>query len=457
MYESANVPGVPWIAPFAALLLCIAILPLIAKTERWWHHNRNKLVISLALGAVTLTYYYLRGYGFGGGANASPAGWRTVRAVLHHGVLEEYLPFISLLFALYVISGGIGIRGDIPAHPLTNVAFLAIGGALASLIGTTGASMLLIRPLLATNSERKRVTHTVIFFIFIVSNIGGTLLPIGDPPLFLGYLRGVPFLWTLALWKEWAFTTGALLVIYYVWDVWAYRHERPKDIRRDELQVQPFRMVGGINFLWLGGVVLATALLDPTKPLIKTSWTPYIYLREALQLVFVILSLKTTPRVVREENNFNYTAILEVACLFVGIFVCMQPPIEILDARGASLGLDSPAKFFWATGALSSFLDNAPTYVVFFEAANSMTHAPGAGVLHLLSGHFIREDLLIGVSLGAVFMGAMTYIGNGPNFMVKSIAEHEGVKMPSFFGYMVYSGLILIPLFLIVARLFLWS
>jgi Na+/H+ antiporter NhaD/arsenite permease-like protein len=457
MYESANVPGVPWIAPFAALLLCIAILPLIAKTERWWHHNRNKLIISLALGAVTLAYYYLRGYGFGGGANAAPAGWRTVLAVLHHGLLEEYLPFISLLFALYVISGGIGIRGDIPAHPLTNVAFLAIGGALASLIGTTGASMLMIRPLLATNSERKHVTHTVIFFIFIVSNIGGSLLPIGDPPLFLGYLRGVPFLWTLSLWKEWAFTTGVLLVIYYVWDVWAYRHERPRDIRRDELQVQPIRMVGGINFLWLGGVVLATALLDPTKPLIKTSWTPYIYLREALQLVFVILSLKTTPRVVRKENNFNYTAILEVACLFVGIFVCMQPPIEILDARGASLGLDSPAKFFWATGALSSFLDNAPTYVVFFEAANSMTHAPGAGVLHLLSGHFIREDLLIGVSLGAVFMGANTYIGNGPNFMVKSIAEHEGVKMPSFFGYMVYSGLILIPLFLIVARLFLWS
>ena len=452
-----HVPGLVWVAPFAVLLLCIAILPLIPRTEGWWHHNINKLAVALGLGAATLVYYYLRGYGFGEGDHAAPAGWRSVIAVLHHSVLREYVPFMSLLFSLYVISGGIGVRGDIPAHPLTNVAFLATGSVLASLIGTTGASMLLIRPLLATNSERHRVAHTVIFFIFLVSNVGGTLLPIGDPPLFIGYLRGVPFLWTLVLWKEWAFVTAALLVIYYVWDRWAYRHEKRRDIQRDERMVQKLAVVGKINFLWLGGVLLATALFDPKKPMAGTNWTPYPYLRETVQLGLVFLSLATTPRIVRKENNFNYFAITEVAVLFIGIFVCMQVPIEILNARGESLGLDTPAKFFWATGVLSSLLDNAPTYVVFFETANAMTHAPGDGILRLLSGHYMREDLLIGISLGAVFMGAMTYIGNGPNFMVKSIAEHAGVKMPSFFGYVVYSGFILLPLFAIVTRIFLWG
>jgi Na+/H+ antiporter NhaD/arsenite permease-like protein len=316
--------------------------------------------------------------------------------------------------------------------------------------------MLLIRPLLATNAERKRVVHTVVFFIFLVSNVGGTLLPIGDPPLFLGYLRGVPFFWTLVLWKEWAFVTAVLLVIYYFWDRSAYRHEQRRDIQRDERMVQRLKVMGSLNFLWLAGVLLATALLDPNKPMAGTNWTPLPYLRELVQMALVALSLATTARVVRKENNFNYVAIAEVAALFIGIFLCMQVPIEILNARGASLGLDTPAKFFWATGVLSSFLDNAPTYVVFFETANAMTHAPEEGVFQLLSGHYIRQDLLIGISLGAVFMGANTYIGNGPNFMVKSIAEHAGVKMPSFFGYMVYSGVILLPLFAIVTRVFLW-
>ncbi len=452
-----NVPSLIWVTPFAALLLCIALFPLLEQTDKWWHHNRNKLLVAVGLGSLTLVYYYFRGHGFGEGDEASPAGWASLMAVLHHAILKEYIPFMSLLFSLYVISGGIGVRGDIPAHPLTNVTFLAIGGVMASLIGTTGASMLLIRPLLATNSERKKVAHTVIFFIIIVSNIGGTLLPIGDPPLFIGFLRGVPFLWTLVLWKEWAFTTGVLLFIYYLWDHSAYRHERPSDIRRDETRVRPLRVIGGLNFFWLGGVLLATGLLGPTKPIAGTGWTPFPYLRELVQFGLVMLSLTTTPKRIRQENNFNYFAIIEVACLFVGIFLCMQVPIEILNARGASLGLDSPAKFFWATGMLSSFLDNAPTYVVFFETANAMTHAPGEGILKLMSGHYIRADLLTGISLGAVFMGANTYIGNGPNFMVKSIAEHAGVKMPSFFGYMVYSGLILLPLFAVVTRLFLWG
>lgn len=449
-----HVPGLLWVGPFVAILLCIAVLPLIHKTEHWWHHNKNKLIVAVVLGVITLLYYHFRGYGFGHGEHAASPGVATVLKVLEHAVLQEYIPFISLLFSLYVISGGIGVRGDIPAHPLTNVAFLGIGGLLASFIGTTGASMLLIRPLLATNRERRQVVHTVIFFIFIVSNIGGTLLPIGDPPLFLGYLKGVPFLWTLGLWKEWAFTIVVLLIIYFIWDSALYKREAPRDILRDETQVEKLSIRGLINFLWLAGVVVATATLDASKPFPGTTWTPFPFLREVMQLVFVGLSLVTTPRGTRKENNFNYTAILEVACLFIGIFVCMQVPIEILNARGASLGINTPTKFFWATGTLSSFLDNAPTYVVFFETANALTHEAGPGVIKLLTGQFVRVDLLIGISLGAVFMGANTYIGNGPNFMVKSIAEHAGVKMPSFFGYMLYSLIILVPTFILVNLLF---
>lgn len=451
-----HVPGLIWVTPFGALLLCVAILPLIHRTEHWWHQNKNKLIVAAILGALTLLYYQFRGYGFGHGEHAAEPGIPTVLSVLHHAVLAEYVPFISLLFSLYVISGGIAVRGDIPAHPITNVAFLAIGGVLASLIGTTGASMLLIRPLLATNSERRRVVHTVVFFIFVVSNIGGCLLPIGDPPLFLGFLRGVPFLWTLHLWKEWAFCLVVLLVVYYLIDLYAYRHETKQDIVKDETQITRLSVVGKINFLWLAGVVFATATLDPSKPFLGTNWTPFPYLRELMQLAFVGLSLVTVSGTIRKENNFNYAAILEVACLFIGIFVCMQVPIEILNAQGAGLGINTPVRFFWATGVLSSFLDNAPTYVVFFETANALTavHEPGT-TIQLLTGQIIRLDHLVAISLGAVFMGANTYIGNGPNFMVKSIAEHAGIKMPSFFGYMGYSVVVLIPLFILVSYLFL--
>ncbi|MEK6642748.1 MAG: sodium:proton antiporter [Planctomycetota bacterium] len=448
------IPNLVWTGPFVALLLCIAILPLIPKTAHWWHHNRNKLLVALGLGLVTLIYYHFRGYGILHNGHITSPGLHTSHHVLHHVAMSEFLPFISLLFSLYVIAGGIRVRGDIPAHPLTNTAFLAVGGLLASLIGTTGASMLLIRPLLATNSERKRVSHTVIFFIFIVSNIGGALLPIGDPPLFLGYLRGVPFLWTLILWKEWLFCTAILLFVYFIWDTLEYKKETPRRIILDETRVEKLRLDGSINFLWLIAVVFVTGNMDPTKPFIGTTWTPPNFLREALQTAMVGLSLVTTPRGLRKESGFSYEAILEVACLFSGIFLCMQVPIEILNAKGASLGLDSPAKFFWASGILSSFLDNAPTYVVFFETANAMTHAPGDGILPLLSGHYIRIDLLIALSLGSVFMGANTYIGNGPNFMVKSIAERAGIKMPSFFGYMAYSICILIPLFALVTVVF---
>lgn len=448
--SDGSTPSWVWIWPFAALLLAIALLPLIPKVEHWWHRNRNKLLIAGGLGLLTLAYYWTRGFGVGHDEHLSQPGFPTVLAVLKHAVVDEYLPFIVLLFSLYVIAGGIVVRGDIRATPWNNTCILGIGSVLASLIGTTGASMVLIRLLLKTNSERKRVVHTVVFFIFLVSNIGGTLLPTGDPPLFLGYLRGVPFFWTLVLWKEWALLTIALLTIYFCWDALAYRRETIAAVRSDDTQLQPVRIVGGLNFLWLILVVVAVAALVPGKAIPGTNFIVKQHMREALLIGLTLISLTFTAKAIRKENEFNYGAILEVACLFVGIFVTMQVPLEILHQRGAQWGITKPAHFFWATGLLSSFLDNAPTYVVFLELAKTLTPSAGPGVVNLIGDGHVREDLLIAISLAAVFMGANTYIGNGPNFMVKAIAERAGVKMPGFFGYMVYSACILIPLFIIM-------
>ncbi len=441
----AHAPGLISILPFAGILLCIAVFPLVPSIAHWWESNKHRLVVSVCFAAVTLLYY------------EAAFGAVKVVKVLEHAILDEYIPFIVLLFALYVISGGISLRGDLAAHPATNTAFLAVGALIASFVGTTGASMLLIRPLLQTNAERKHVKHTVIFFIFLVSNIGGCLLPIGDPPLFLGYLKGVPFLWTLHLWKEWAVLCVVLLVVYYVWDTIAYRHEQVRDIARDETRKSPLTMKGGLNLVFLIGVVLCVGLVKPGEPLPLVGMKAFPYLRELLMFALVGLSLLMTPAGVRSANKFNYHAILEVAALFIGIFICMQGPLEILQASGDSIGqvLDKPWKFFWVTGALSSFLDNAPTYLVFFQIANAMTHEAGPGVFQLVDGNFIRQDLLVAISLGAVFMGAMTYIGNGPNFMVKSIAEQSGIRMPSFFGFMVYSVGILAPVFIVVTYVFL--
>ncbi|MHC4413842.1 MAG: sodium:proton antiporter [Planctomycetota bacterium] len=433
------------ILPFVGVLGCIAILPLLPRTKHWWESNRNRLVISLAFGSLTILYYVLA------------RGVDAVPLVLEHAVVKEYIPFITLLFCLYVISGGISLRGDLPAHPTTNTAFLAVGAAIASFVGTTGASMLLIRPLLQTNAQRKHVVHTVVFFIFLVSNIGGCLLPIGDPPLFLGYLFGVPFFWTLGLWPPWLICCGILLVVYFVWDTIAYRKEDILSLRLDELQRQPLKLQGWSNFLLLLGIVACVAYVDPHRSIPGTDITPWPFTRELIMLLLVAVSLGITPKGVRAYNQFNYSAILEVAALFIGIFITMQVPIEYLNARGAELGVDNPWEFFWATGSLSSFLDNAPTYVVFFETARVLPIAAGAGAIEILGGT-IAEPLLVGVSLGAVFMGAMTYIGNGPNFMVKSIAEQTGLAMPSFFGYMFkYSIPILIPTFIAVTMLFLMS
>ena len=451
-------PAYFMVAPFCLLLAAIAVFPLMHATEHWWESNLHKFYVAGGLGLVTLAYYVLA-YAhpldkhFLDHQVVAPHGtpaWNLGSVILQNAILNDFVPFIILLFSLFTISGGIRISGDLVARPATNTAFLAVGSLLASFIGTTGAAMLLIRPLLETNSERKNVAHTVVFFIFIVCNCGGCLLPIGDPPLFLGYLQGVDFLWTLSLWKPWLLVNAALLVIYFLWDtLLAYPKEERRDVVRDAVQTRKLTIDGLMpNGLLLVGIVLAAALLSPTKPFPGTSWYPWFYLREAVQLGLVAASLTFGSARVREANGFSYGAIVEVAALFVGIFICMQPALQILDVKGASLGIDDTAKFFWFTGALSSVLDNAPTYLVFFETAKTL---PDRGVAEMAG---VAVDFLAAISLGAVFMGANTYIGNGPNFMVKTIAEKSGIRMPSFFGYMAYSFAVLIPLFVVVTFLF---
>ena len=449
-------PPVATVLPFALLLAAIAILPLTPGLSHWWEHNSSKLLVAGLLAAITLGYYLLGhrhpiDLHFPAHAVVQPAAaglsWSTVGTVLINAILAEYIPFITLLFALYVITGGVRIEGDLEATPTTNAAFLAVGAVLASFIGTTGAAMLLVRPLLETNRERRHVAHTLVFFIFIVCNCGGLLLPIGDPPLFLGYLQGVDFLWTMSLWNEWLFTNGSLLVIYWLWDTLiAHPRETRADVVRDRLLTRSLRFSGlWPNLPLMAGVIAAVAFLDPSKPFPGTSWHPWIYLRETVLLGLVGLSLLLGSGEVRRKNAFTYGAILEVAALFIGIFICMQPALALLHVHGASLGLSSPQSYFWATGSLSAVLDNAPTYLVFFEAA-------GIDPTDGLTGEEAR--LLAAISLGAVFLGAMTYIGNGPNFMVKAIAEQAGVKMPSFFGYVMYSMGVLLPVFAVMAWLF---
>ncbi len=435
--HETHAPPLFMVLPFALLLGAIAVLPLVPQTAHWWESNLHRFYVAAALAAITLIYYL------------AARGVSDAVHVVQHAVLDEYIPFIVLLFSLYTISGGIRIECDLRAHPVVNAAFIGVGATLASFIGTTGAAMLLIRPLLETNKERRHVVHTVVFFIFAVCNCGGLLLPIGDPPLFLGYLRGVDFFWTLNLWREWAFVNGLLLAVYVVWDSVMYRREKAQDIQRDETQVRPLRIFGWkLNGLLLLGVIASVAFLDKSKAVPGTSWHPWPYLREVVQLALVAVSLGLGVKSIREKNHFNYHAILEVAALFIGIFICMQPALQILHEKGPSLGVDTPHEFFWATGSLSSVLDNAPTYVVFFETAKAL----GEGPAHTGG---VPELLLVAISLGAVFMGSMTYIGNGPNFMVKAIAESTGIRMPSFFGYMLYSCGILLPIFWLMTQVFL--
>jgi Na+/H+ antiporter NhaD/arsenite permease-like protein len=413
MEHSAFVPSPIWVAPFASLLLGIAVIPLAAPA--FWESNLRKLGVSLLLGIPVLFLYSTR---------APEALADTAR---------DYTSFMVLLGSLFVISGGVLMDGDLEARPVVNTAFLGLGALVASFVGTTGASMLLVRPLLHTNSERTRVVHTVVFFIFLVSNIGGCLTPLGDPPLFLGYLQGVPFTWTFRLAVPWLTTCGLLLLVYFIWDTRAFAAEPPRALREDEAMTKPLRVLGTHNLALLGGIVGAAAFLS-------APW------REAAMIGFSCVSWLTTSHHIRHGNHFSLHPIVEVAVVFAGIFLTMVPALDLLRARGAELGIRHAWQYFWATGALSSFLDNAPTYLTFLALGQGQNLAAEvAGVPH---------RLLEAISLGAVFMGANSYIGNGPNFMVRSIAESRGVKMPSFGGYMLYSAAILIPVFVVVTFLF---
>jgi Na+/H+ antiporter NhaD/arsenite permease-like protein len=435
------------VAPFVLLLLGIAVLPL--TLPHWWEHNRNKLVVSVLLSLPVIAWLLL-GHDHG-------LEW------LHHS-LREYVAFIALLGALFAISGGIYLKGSLAGTPVVNTAFLGVGTLIASFVGTTGASMLLIRPLLRANEKRVKKTHIVIFFIFLVSNGGGMLTPLGDPPLFLGFLRGVPFEWTFQLWKEWLLVNGILLLLFSVWDQVVFNkeeRERPGSQLEEVQQVQvPLSIQGKVNFLWLLGVIAVVYVSGRHGADISPDHDVLNLLQVGALVLLVVASFKTTRPQVRKDNRFGWGPIVEVAALFVGIFVTMIPALRYLEAQGPALGVTEPWQYFWATGALSSFLDNAPTYLTFSSLAvgvvNSMDPAAGltADSLGGLAAHPVGAGMLVAISCGAVFMGANTYIGNGPNFMVKAIAEENKVKMPSFFGFMLWSVGILVPLFVLVTFLF---
>ncbi|PIE24232.1 MAG: sodium:proton antiporter [Planctomycetota bacterium] len=432
--------------PFVLMLLCIAVIPLV--NHHWWENDKHRLIISLLLGVPTLVFVYFDSHGWG--------------HMLHEG--QEYVSFISLLGSLFLISGGIVITGNLKGTPLVNTSFLAVGGLLASFIGTTGAAMVLIRAVLRTNSERHHKLHTAIFFIFIVCNCGGCLTPLGDPPLFLGYLRGVPFTWTFGLWPGWLLVCGALLLVYFVIDSIQYKRETPQDLKLDAEHDRPIVVRGAHNFLFLGGVVFSVAASDLFS----------FPSREGFMLLMGLLAWFTTRKQNRIDNGFNFGPIIEVAVVFLGIFSTMIPALALLNQHGAEFGLTMPMEFFWVTGGLSSFLDNAPTYVAFIEMADGISQWPEHLTHHALAfgpGHTALEgefaelvakypganqyvvptEIMRAISYGAVFLGAMTYIGNGPNFMVRAIVEESGIKMPSFMGYMGWSLLFLTPVFFLVS------
>ena len=406
----ASGPSIPLVAvlPFAWLLVGIAVLPLVAPY--FWEKNRNKAVVAAVLSLPV-------------------AGWllSSAPSMLGHSLLE-YFSFICLLGSLFVVAGGIHVSGDLVATPKTNTVLLAVGALLANLIGTTGASMLLIRLVLRTNSERRNTQHIPFFFILVVANCGGLLTPLGDPPLFLGYLRGVPFFWTLRLWPIWVTAVAYLLGVFFWLDRRAYAAERAVDLQLDLAEQEPIRVHGKRNLLFLLAIVGSVFLPTP--------W------REGVMILVTALSLRLGPTEARSKNDFSFAPMVEVAILFLGIFVTMVPALELLHAHGKEFGLVAPWQFFLTTGALSSVLDNAPTYLTFLSAAQGLglrAEVVGVPVAHLVA-----------ISVGAVLMGANTYIGNGPNFMVKAIADASGYRTASFVGYAGRAALVLAPVYLAV-------
>ena len=421
--------------PFVLQLLCIAVLPL-TKLEHWWENNVHKLIVSLVLGV--------------------PVGiWLCVNGMDHeliHQMVYDYIPFILLLMALFVTTGGICIKGDLKATPLTNTIILAVGYVLASFMGTTGAAMLLIRLLIQTNSQRKYKTHTILFFIAAVANCGGILTPLGDPPLFLLFQKGVPFGWFFGMLPEWAFVGVMLLSIYYVVDTMNYKKESKDALAADDAEQARLTATGLINIFWLLCVIAATMFINKTYiPAMGEEHAPFYLklLREWVFIAIIVGSMLTTKRKVRTDNDFSWTPILEVACVFCGIFATMTPALMFLQQN--PLPVSEPWQFVYSTGSLSAFLDNAPTAMVFHATATTLVDPSATG---LVAG--IPEILLKAISMGAVFFGALTYIGNGPNFMVKSIAEQSGVRMPSFFGYMFkFSLIVCLPIYILTQLIFL--
>ena len=432
--------------PFTGILLSIALIPLLLP--RFWHRHFPKVSAFWAIVFAVPFIFFFR------------------EKALHeiaHIILIDYVPFILLLWALFTVSGGIYVRGTLKGTPAVNTTVLLIGTLLASVIGTTGASMLLIRPILRSNAWRIHKVHTIVFFIFLVSNIGGSLTPLGDPPLFLGFLHGVPFFWTMHIFPEMAVASVTLLLIYFALDSHYYKRENKTAIPEEEFE--PLKIEGGRNFIFLAGIIGAVLFSGSVRlgdvNILGIHQTTENLIKDAVLILMGLASLGFTAKEVRKNNDFGWAPMLEVAYLFAGIFITIIPALAILKAgeKGALhwliKAIDSPAQYFWAVGILSSFLDNAPTYLTFFNSMLGKFYPgmpePAAVALLIVE----KIPYLAAISVGAVFMGANTYIGNAPNFMVKSIAEEAGVKMPSFFGYMFkYSIPVLVVLFIVMTFVF---
>lgn len=450
MEETFMMPAL-WMIPFGVMLLSIAVGPLIAP--KLWESNLTKLIVSIVLGIPVVVFMLVKG----------------LSSELINTVFFDYVPFIILLLALFVITGGIHLSGDIKAKPWVNTLFLAVGFILASLMGTTGAAMLLIRPVLATNQQRQYKIHTVLFFIALVANCGGLMTPLGDPPLFMLFLRGASFTWFSTMWMEWLFTGSILLLLYFMADCWYYyKKESWVALSADTREIEPLRITGKLNFVWLIGIVASVAFINQGMiPAMGAEDAPiYLkYLREIAMLIFMGLSLLTTSKKTRyEDNKYTWTPIIEVAALFIGIFVTMAPALIYLEQNAARLGFNHVWQFYYSTGLLSSFLDNTPTAVAFHSMALGLPESVAAAAAGIVDGELngvtfvagVPEMMLKAISIGAVFFGSMTYIGNGPNFMVKAIAEESGIKMPGFFGYMIkFSLIILLPIYILGQVLFL--
>lgn len=432
--------------PFAVLLLCIAVLPLV-KAEWWEAHQPHAVVFWSLLFVLPFAFVYGPGQAF--------------EKVLEC-IVDDYLTFIILLFGLFCVSGNITLEGDLAGSPRINVGLLLIGTMLSSWIGTTGASMLMVRPIIKMNAWRKRRSHIMVFFIFLISNIGGCLTPIGDPPLLMGFMRGVPFFWSLHLFPVLLFNVVILLTIFYFLDRRAYRKDIAEGLKPDISKPGTEVHILGLHNLIFLAMIVAAVILSGTLPGMaafqdaegavrgihlfgEVTLTYPALIEVVIILAAAFLSFKTTNVEIRRKNHFTWGAIQEVAVLFVGIFITMQPALMILKANGASLGLNKPFEMFWATGCLSSFLDNTPTYLVFLTTAGALGFTEG---MPTILGT-VPVAMLEAISCGAVFMGANTYIGNAPNFMVKSISDENGIRMPSFFGYLLWSVTFLIPVFLL--------